>query len=103
MLDPRPPGTEDLAGGYLVPVSIRAGAVDGSVTVVEQTPSRISLAIWDTRALPLLETLVLSSELAPDAKKKLEPIVVRRQAIGRIRRRSIPTCARHAIWKPDTS
>jgi hypothetical protein len=83
-LEPRPPGTEDLAEAYLVPITIAAGAVEGNVTVVEQTPSKISIGIWETRAVPLLETLLASSQLTADARKKLEPIVQRRQAIGRI-------------------
>jgi hypothetical protein len=84
VLDPRPAGTEDLAEAYLVPLIVPAGAQEASITVAEQTPSRTSIAIWDPRALPLLETLVLSTELPADARKKLEPIVTRRQAIGRI-------------------
>jgi hypothetical protein len=84
VLDPRPAGTEDLAEAYLVPLIVPAGAQEASITVAEQTPSRTSIAIWDPRALPLLETLVVSTELPADARKKLEPIVTRRQAIGRI-------------------
>ncbi|MEJ7734134.1 MAG: DUF4139 domain-containing protein [Polyangiaceae bacterium] len=84
VLEPRPTGTEDLAEGYLVPLSIAPRTQEGTVTVVEQTPSRTSISIWDTRALPLLEALVVSADLTPDARKKLEPIVQKRQAIGRI-------------------
>jgi hypothetical protein len=84
VLEPRPTGTEDLAEGYLVPLSIAPRTQEGTVTVVEQTPSRTSISIWDTRALPLLEALVISADLTPDARKKLEPIVQRRQAIGKI-------------------
>ena len=84
VLEPRPKGTEDLAEAYLVPLTIAKGAAEGNVTVVEQTPSRISIGIWETRALPLLEQLVLSTQLTPEARKKLEPVVQRRQAIGRI-------------------
>ena len=84
VLEPRPVGTEDLAEAYLIPVKIAASAVEGSTTVIEQTPSRISIGIWETRALPLLETLLASSQLTPEGRKKLEPIVQRRQAIGKI-------------------
>jgi hypothetical protein len=83
-LEPRPTGTEDLAEAYLVPLAIAPRTQEGTVTVVEQTPSRTSISIWDTRALPLLEALVVSVDLTPEARKKLEPIVQRRQAIGRI-------------------
>jgi hypothetical protein len=84
VLEPRPEGAEDLADGYLVPLKITAGALEGSLQVIEQTPSRISIGIWDSRALPLLETLLVGTALTPDQRKKLEPIVQKRQAIGKI-------------------
>lgn len=84
VLEPRPEGAEDLADGYLVPLKIAAGALEGTLQVIEQTPSRISIGIWDSRALPLLETLLVGTALTPDQRKKLEPIVQKRQAIGKI-------------------
>lgn len=83
-IEPRPAGTEDLPDAYLVPVNVPAGQLEASVTVVEQTPSRITIGIWETRALPLLEALLVGTELPADARKKLEPVVQRRQAIGKI-------------------
>jgi hypothetical protein len=83
-LKDRPPGTEDLPDAYLVPLPIAKGKREGDVKVVEQTPSKTTISIWDTRALPLLETLLLSTNLGPDARKRLEPIVKLRQEIGRI-------------------
>jgi hypothetical protein len=80
----RPDGTEDLPGAYLVPLAIPAGKVEGELTLVEQTPSRTSISIWDGRAIELLEGLLLSSDLAPGARQKLEPVVKLRQEIGRI-------------------
>jgi len=83
-LKERPEGTEDLPDGYLVPVKVAAGTTKGAVKVVEQTPSRTTLSIWDTRAIGLLEQLLLTTNLLPDARAKLEPIVKIRQEIGRI-------------------
>jgi hypothetical protein len=83
-LKDRPPGTEDLPDAYLVPLPISKGKREGEVEVVEQTPSKTTISIWDTRALPLLEALAVSTNLGADARKRLEPIVKLRQEIGRI-------------------
>ncbi len=83
-LAPRPEGTEDLADAYLVKVSVPAGSREGTLTVVEQTPSRTSLSIWDKPALELLEKLMLVTDLLPDAKKKLQPIVDARREVAKI-------------------
>lgn len=79
-----PPGTEVLPDGYLIPVNIASGKTDGSVKVVEQTPSRTTISIWDGRALPLLETLIVSGDLTPQLDKKLRPVIDLRREIGRI-------------------
>jgi hypothetical protein len=77
-------GTEDLPDGYLIPLKVAAGSTKGELKVVEQTPSRVSISIWDTRAIGLLEQLLVVSSLSPEARAKLEPIVKLRQDIGRI-------------------
>jgi len=83
-LAPRPEGTEDLVDAYLVPVRVPAGQQEASVKVVEQTPSRMSISIWEGRAVPLLETLLVSAGITPEVRARLEPIVRLRQEIGRI-------------------
>jgi len=83
-LSVRPDGTEDLPGAYLVPVVVPAGKREASLKLIEQTPSKTSISIWDGKAIPLLESLLLSTNLLPEARGKLEPIVTRRQEIGRI-------------------
>jgi hypothetical protein len=80
----RPDGTEDLPEAYLVPIPVAKGSREGTITVVEQTPSRTQISIWDKPALELLEKLVLYTDLLPDAKKKLQPIVDKRREIGKI-------------------
>jgi hypothetical protein len=80
----RPEGTEDLADGYLVPIKVAAGAREGSVSVTEQTPSKSSLSIWERPALELLEKLLLATDLTPEIRKKLQPIVDRRRELGKI-------------------
>ena len=80
----RPAGTEDLPDGYLIPITVPAGKQEGALKVVEQTPSRLTISIWEPRATELLEKLLLSTNLGADARQRLEPIVRLRQEIGRI-------------------
>jgi len=83
-LETRPPGTEDLADAYLIPVKIAAGKGEGSVKIVEQTPSRLTMTIWDGRAPELINTLLVTPGLDAASREKLAPIVSLRQEIGRI-------------------
>jgi Domain of unknown function (DUF4139) len=80
----RPTGTEDLVGAYLIPVQVPKTKRESSLEVVEQTPSKLQLSIWDTRSVKLLDTLLMTGNLTPDARARLQPIVARRQEIGRI-------------------
>lgn len=82
-LSDRPAGTEDLADAYLLPVRVEAGKTEGAVTVTERTPSNTTLSIWDPRSLKLLETLLVVSDLSPDTRQKLQPIVDSRREIAR--------------------
>jgi hypothetical protein len=83
-LAPRPPGTEDLPDAYLIPIKLAGGAVDAKIDVVEQTPARSQISIWDTRSLPLLEGILAQGNLDAGIRKKLEPIVKLRQEVARI-------------------
>jgi Domain of unknown function (DUF4139) len=80
----RPKDTEDLNGAYLIPVVVPKDRREAELKVVEQTPSRMQLSIWDTRSVKLLDTLLISGNLTPAARAKLAPIVALRQEIGRI-------------------
>ncbi|HWU87117.1 MAG TPA: DUF4139 domain-containing protein [Kofleriaceae bacterium] len=83
-LAPRPPGTEDLADAYLIPIKLPAKAVEAKLDVVEQTPARSTLSIWDTRSIPLLEGILAQGNLDAAIRAKLAPVVKLRQEIGRI-------------------
>ena len=83
-LTKRPADTEVLPGAYLVPVVVPKGRTEAEVTLVEQTPSRTTVSIWDGRAVELMETLLVSAEVTPEMRAKLQPIVDRRTAMGRI-------------------
>ncbi len=75
---------EVLPDGYLVPVAVPKGRTEGSVEVIEQTPSTTTISIWDGRALGLLEAVVISGDLTADLKSKIQPVVDLRREIGRI-------------------
>jgi len=83
-LQSRPEGVEELPDGYLIPVKVDPKSGEGSVKVVEQTPSRMSLSIWDGRSPALVQALLSAPNLDPAARAKLQPIVEARQEIGRI-------------------
>jgi hypothetical protein len=80
----RPPGTEDLEGAWLIPIELAANERSATLKVVEQTPSKITLAIWDQQALALLEKFLTADNLDAEARKKLQPVVDLRREIGRI-------------------
>lgn len=83
-LQTKPEGVEELPDGYLIPVKVDPKSGEGSVKVVEQTPSRMSLSIWDGRSPALVQALLSLPNLDPAARAKLQPIVDARQEIGRI-------------------
>ncbi|RMG97939.1 MAG: DUF4139 domain-containing protein [Deltaproteobacteria bacterium] len=83
LVDP-PDGVERLPDAYLVPVELAKGETRKEVVVVEKTPSRISVSLWDRRAPELLDTFLAKGDLSPAERKALAPIVKLRQEIGRI-------------------
>jgi hypothetical protein len=80
----RPAGTEDLPDGYLIPLEIAKGKREGTRKIVEQTPSRSQITIWDAPAIDLLERLVVNAQLGEDTKKKLRPIIDKRRAVAKL-------------------
>ncbi len=83
-LAPRPAGTEDLPDAYLIPIKLPAKALDAKLDVVEQTPSRSTLSIWDSRALVLFEGILAQGTLDRTIRDKLAPIVKLRQEVAKI-------------------
>ena len=70
-------GAEELPEAYL-------NQTGGSVEVIEQTPSRTTLTIWDSRVPMLLELLLKVKELDAASRARLAPLVTLRQEVGRI-------------------
>lgn len=80
----RPKGTEDRSDGYLVPMRLGPGDRETSLRLVEQTPVRTSMSIWDGGIVPLLDSLLQVSELTAEMRQKLQPILELRRDIARI-------------------
>ncbi len=77
-------GAEELPDAYLIPVKAPANQTGGTIEVVEQTPSRTTLTIWDSR-VPMLFDLVLKlTNLDAATRAKIQPLITLRQEIGRI-------------------
>ncbi len=83
-LTPKIEGAEELGDAYLVPVVVTGNATEGKAVVVEQTPSRAQLTIWDGRASELLDAVLRLPNLDAGARERVEPLVRLRQEIGRI-------------------
>ena len=79
-----PKGTETLPNAYLVPVVVPKGKLTGTLKLVEETPSTSTLTIWDSRAVGLLDKLVVHASISPEIRKKLQPVVDLRRELGRI-------------------
>jgi SMC interacting uncharacterized protein involved in chromosome segregation len=63
---------------------VASGKSEGKVEVVEQTPTRTTITIWDGRATKLLNTFLQIPSLDRKSRARLEGIVKQRQEIGRI-------------------
>lgn len=83
-LNPRPPGVEDLPDAYLVPVPVPAGQTEASVEVVEQTPVRSNISIWDPQAEGALSGLLAMSNVDEGVRRRLQPVLELRREIAQI-------------------
>jgi hypothetical protein len=79
-----PKGTETLPDAYLIPVNVPKGKAEGNTVVLEQTPSKTTISIWDERAIGVLEKLLLAADVTKEMREKLQPVVDLRREIGRI-------------------
>lgn len=86
-LDKRPEGTEEVPGAYIIPITIEAGSAETTLEVVEQTPVRRNMSIWNTSAPRVLESLLAVDGLSDADVKRLEPLVKMRKEIADIDRR----------------
>jgi hypothetical protein len=80
----KPEGTEDLPDAYLVRLVVAKGSREGTLTIIEQTPARTQISIWNSPALDILEKLVLSTEVDRETKARLKPILDKRRAVAKL-------------------
>ena len=83
-LKSRPEGTEDLPDAYLVPVDVPANTPSATLKVMERTPSRTTISIWDGGVPELLNALLQAEGLSEKDRARLQPIVEARKAIADI-------------------
>lgn len=83
-LKDRPNDTEDLAGAYLIPVSVPPKKREAKIEVVEQTPTKSTIHIMDERVLPMLERALSAQNLSAGERAQLEPLVAKRREVGKI-------------------
>ena len=79
-------GLEEVPGAWMVPVYIEAGKTEATLKLVEQTPKRTTISIWDGSAAALLNTFIQAKNTDDETLKKLKPIIKKRQEIATIDR-----------------
>jgi hypothetical protein len=77
-------GAEELPDAYLIPVVVAPNQTTGTAEVVEQTPSRTTLTIWDSRIPLLFDAVLRLPNLDAQTRQRLAPLIALRQEIGRI-------------------
>ncbi|MBL8972013.1 MAG: hypothetical protein JNK56_15600, partial [Myxococcales bacterium] len=77
-------GAEELPDAYLIPVKAPANQTGATLEVVEQTPSRTTLTIWDSRVPMLFDMVLKLTNLDAATRAKIQPLITLRQEIGRI-------------------
>ncbi len=79
------PDTEDVGDAFLIPIDVKKGAEETKYTIVEQTPVRRSLTIWDGNATTALELFLKNVEDIPSkTRDKLKEILKKRARVGTI-------------------
>jgi hypothetical protein len=79
-------GLEEVAGAWLVPVYVEPGQTEAKIKLVEQSPRRTTVSIWDNSASQLLSTFIKAKNVDEATLNKLKPIIAKRQEIATIDR-----------------
>ena len=79
-------GLEEVPGAWLVPVYVEAGKTQANIKLVEQSPRRTTVSIWDNSASQLLSTFIKAKNVDEATLNKLKPIIAKRQEIANIDR-----------------
>ncbi len=79
-----PEGLEELKDAYLVPIAVQKGKNTGSVEVVEQTPSQVTVGVRDKDFLGMLETALVAENFSAEERAQLKPLIDLRREIGKL-------------------
>ncbi len=96
-LESQPAGLEELKDAYLVPLTIPKGKRSGSVTVVEQTPSQVTVRVHDRNFLGMLERALVAENFSPAERAQLQPLIALRREIGKLDTRIDSLTDREAV------
>ena len=83
-LKDRPEGTEDLPDAYLLPVTVPKGSKEGGIEVIEQSPSEVTIGLWESGIIEMLERALVAENFDPQDRQKLQPLIELRREIGKI-------------------
>ena len=83
-LKDRPDGTEDLPDAYLLPVTVPKGSKEGGIEVIEQSPSEVTIGLWESGIIEMLERALVAQNFSPQDRQKLQPLIELRREIGKI-------------------
>ncbi len=67
-----------------MPVVVEKGKREATLVLTEQTPSKLSISLWDGNAIAMLDLILQNEGLDAAERAKLEPIVKARRELGRI-------------------
>jgi hypothetical protein len=79
-------GLEEVAGAWLVPVYVEPGKTEAKIKLIEQSPRRTTVSIWDNSASQLLSTFIKAKNVDEATLNKLKPIIAKREEIATIDR-----------------
>jgi hypothetical protein len=77
-------GLEEIGEAYLVPVTVTKGKTTGSVEVIEQTPSQVTIGIYEADFLGMLERALVAENFSAEERAQLKPLIELRREIGKL-------------------
>lgn len=83
-LQDKPAGIEELKNAYLVPITIAKGKKTGSVSIVEQTPSQVTVRVHDRNFLGMLERALVAQNFSAAERAQLKPLIDLRREVGKL-------------------
>jgi hypothetical protein len=85
-LKDKPDDMEEVPGAWLLPIYVEAGKTEAELKVVEHTPRRRTVSIWENSATKVLSSLLGATKVDAAMMKRLTPIITKRKEIADIDR-----------------